>query len=434
MPFAGLDTHAIARALAQIADTEDDLADAFFERVEEVEVAGDDSPPIARARREEGLAVRLVRAGRSWASSRDAITPALFSAAVRQVARVQPRAAYSDPTLSMAPPESLRADEMMAVPKALEARIRELDAAFPLRLRLRRHRRDTLVVGTRLVSDAQREHYYSCEATFGWGRYGALLVDLGDEAIERVAQGLVALFRARRARPLPSIARQVVLGPEAAAVLLHEAVAHSLEVDTLALTGHPEAAIGVALGSPLVSVLDDPASAPEPVRRSVDDEGIPVVRRWLLREGVVEQPIADGLWGAASRRLLPGGGRRATRHDAPGPRSTHLELLPGDHETADLWADGLLLERVERGRLDPATGRLEIVFPWGRSLSGGRRGGFVGRCRLRSTVGDVLSSVVGVGRHVASAGAGWCAKGGQRLAVWATAPALRCEGIEVRPA
>ena len=30
-----------------------------------------------------------------------------------------------------------------------------------------------------------------------------------------------------------------------------------------------------------------------------------------------------------------------------------------------------------------------------------------------------------------AAGAGWCAKGGQKLPVWATAPALRLEAVTV---
>ena len=40
----------------------------------------------------------------------------------------------------------------------------------------------------------------------------------------------------------------MVLGPHAAAVFLHEAVAHALEVDTLGLTGRPEGALGLTMG------------------------------------------------------------------------------------------------------------------------------------------------------------------------------------------
>jgi hypothetical protein len=52
---------------------------------------------------------------------------------------------------------------------------------------------------------------------------------------------------------------------------------------------------------------------------------------------------------------------------------------------------------------------------------------------LRGRVADLLTRVVAVGTEARAAGAGWCAKGGQKLPVWATAPALRLDGVEVAP-
>ena len=65
---------------------------------------------------------------------------------------------------------------------------------------------------------------------------------------------------------------------------------------------------------------------------------LPVSRRWLLRRGAVEQPLADTAWSRTSPALMPGAGRRGSRHLPPGPRSTHLELLPGDCAESDLLA------------------------------------------------------------------------------------------------
>ncbi|HXO21103.1 MAG TPA: hypothetical protein VOA87_14405, partial [Thermoanaerobaculia bacterium] len=64
---------------------------------------------------------------------------------------------------------------------------------------------------------------------------------------------------------------------------------------------------------------------------------------------------------------------------------------------------------------------------------GGAPAEAVGPCRLRGRVADLLSAVGGIGREARPAGAGWCAKGGQKLAVWATAPALRLSGAEIVP-
>jgi predicted Zn-dependent protease len=255
-------------------------------------------------------------------------------------------------------------------------------------------------------------------------------------AAEEVAAALVARFRARDA-PSPSpAARILVLGPAAAAVLLHEAVAHTLEVDTLAASGSPAAAVGVRLGAACLDVLDDPAGAPAGVARRSDDEGAPVLRRWLLRGGVIEQPLADARWARASTRLAPGAARRSSRHEPPAPRSSFLELLPGDLDLAALLAgaEGLFLPEATRGALEAASGAFQLELPYGRRIRDGELAEVVGPCRLVGRVAALLNAVTGVGREARAAGAGWCAKGGQKLAVWARSPALRIEGTGVEPA
>jgi predicted Zn-dependent protease len=440
-PFADLDRAAVARALVQIADRPGDLVDAYFERLEEVELPAEDragrSPGI-RTRREEGLAVRLVRGGRTWLAARDGIDGDSFSNALRRAARALPPAAYPDPHLELAPwggPPA--APEVLELPSRLQRAIRLHHAAFAMRLTVRRHRRWLQVVGgDKVVPDAEKESFYSLEAELPWCRHGALLATPGDAALDEVAEVLVALFRARGAAPPAPTREPAILGPAAAAVFLHEAVAHALEADVLAVGGDPESAVGLRLGGPLLNVLDDPGTAPEPVRRRSDDEGRTVRRRWLLRGGEVQEPLADARWAAASEVLAPGAGRRGNRHGLPGPRSTHLELVPAEGEGSDLLADadgGLYLPVAGRGSLDPTSGTFRLSFPLARRIRGGAPAEALGPCRLEGRVADLLAAVAGVGSEARPAGAGWCAKGGQKLPVWATAPALRLEGVEVTP-
>jgi predicted Zn-dependent protease len=455
-PFASLDLPAAARALAQIADRPGDLVDAYFERTEEVTLPPDDRPgpaPGVEVRREEGLAIRLVRDGRVWLSARDSIDAHAFSGTLRRAARALPAAAYPEPDLVPAPwPGPAAAPEVLELPSRLARAVRARRAAFALRLTVRRHRRWLQVIGgEKLLPAPERESFYSLDAELPWGdvgaagdgaavggawRQGALLPELTDAAVDEVAELLVALFRARQAAPPEPWRGPVVLAPAAAAVFLHEAVAHALEADVLAAGGDPRAAIGVALGSPLLDVLDDPSSAPAPVRRTSDDEGRAVHRRWLLRGGRVQEPLADALWSAACDAFSPGAGRRSGRHALPGPRSTHLELVAGATSEADLLAaaeGGLLLPTAGRGTLDPRTGTFRLAFPFAQRIRGGAAAEPVGPCRLAGTVADLLSAVAAVGDRPRPAGAGWCAKGGQKLPVWATAPAVLLEGVEVTP-
>lgn len=438
MPFSQLDTAAVARTLSQIAEQPEDVVDAFFERREETELPPDDEGPGLRVRREEGFAIRLTRQGRTWLASRDAISAKPFAEALRQVARALPSATYPEPAFQLPPfePDPRTAAELIGIPDALTRAIRSHHVGFPARLTVRRHRRWIQVVGPRLVSGQEQETFYSLQAEAAWGAHGALYPRLDSNAVDQFAAALVHLFRARQASSPEPFRGAAVLAPAVVAVLLHEAVAHALEADVLAQGGNPEAAVGVAMAAPVVDVLDDPAAAPPGVRRATDDEGSSVSRRWLLRGGVVEQPLADLLWARTSPVLVPGAGRRGSRHLPPGPRSSHLELLPGDVREDDLLADaegGLYLEEAGRGALDPLSGEFRLHLPFARRIRRGALADTVGPCVLRGRVADLLTRVTAVAREVRPAGAGWCAKGGQKMPVWAATPAIRLDGVAIHP-
>ena len=436
MPFSQLDGAGITRALSQITQRPADLADAYFERLETVELPPGDQEPGLRVWRESGLAIRLVRDGSTWLAGRDRIDSEVLGDALRRVARAMPRIPYPLPELGDQWPEPTEAAEVLEFPSVVDRALRARHLELSARLTVCRHRRWVRVIGSRVASATERESFYSLRIETPRAAFGRLLAELTPAAADEIARHLFDLHRARDAAPPDPFHGVSVLGPAATAVLLHEAVAHSLEVDTLAQGGHPEAAIGVRMGPALLDVFDDPGSAPESVRRAADDEGFPVTRRCLLRAGLVEQPLADSDWARRSDVLVAGCGRRGGRHQPPGPRSFHLELVPGETTARELMAGaegGLYLPEAERGRLDPRTGEFVLHFPYGRKIQRQAPGDPVGPCRLRGRVRDLLEKVDGVGSEARAAGAGWCAKDGMKLPVWATCPDLRLDGVEILP-
>ncbi len=437
MSFASIETLPIARSLAQIADRDEDLAEVYLERLEEVSVADDRWSGGLSVRREQGFAVRLVRGQTTWLAARDGFDGDEFAAALRQAARALPSASYSIPRLEVPPVDTpISAPELLAFDGLVRRAVRDHHVAFPLRIDARRHYREVQIVGRRLVPETQTELYYSCRIETPWGVHGSVLAALDSEAATELAASLVERFQGSRAPAIVAGRYPVVLGPQATAVFLHEAVAHALETDTLSLNGSPEAAIGVELGSAALNVLDDPGAAPAAVRRRTDDEGMPVVRRWLLFAGEVRQPLADRLAARDSSVLTPGAGRRANRFSPPVPRSTHLELLTSEQSDADLLAGadgGLFVEEVERGVLDPHTGKFRLRAASARRIASGKLGDLVSGVELAGRVAELLGAVVGVGAESRSTGAGWCAKGGQLLPVWATTPAVALSSVKVTP-
>jgi predicted Zn-dependent protease len=433
--FAELDTVAVGRGLSQIADRPGDVVDAFFERREEVELPPEGEMLGLRSWREEGLAVRLQRRGRTWLAARDAIDADSFQGAVRQVARALPATTYPAPRFRAGSRQStLEAAEILAFPAAVQRQLERRYVGLPLRLTVRRHERFSRVIGSSLAADPQEERFYSCVAELPWARHGSVLERLDERAAAEVVAALMGLYRARKMPAVDPGRAVVVLAPAATAVLLHEAVAHALETDTLALSGRPEAALGVRIGPPSLGVLDDPSALPESIRRTADDEGMPVVRRWLVREGAVEQPLADRFAAASSRRLTPGAGRRGSRHQPPVPRSSHLELVPGEAALDELLGEaegGLYVPLATRGRLDPLRGDFSLQIPFARRVRDGVASEFVAPFRLTGRVAELLDAVAGIGAEARFAGAGWCAKGGQKMPVWATVPALLMDRVAI---
>lgn len=435
MTWANLETAAVARALAAIAAEPGDLAEVYFERRVDAEWPPAEARCGLRICREEGLAVRLVRSHHAWLASRDRITGGDLASALRQVARAQP-AAMIEPELAVGPPPAIPVATLRTFAGELERAIRRHHVAFPLRLTTRWHRRDLQVVGPRWVPESEREVFFSLDVEMPWGRFGALALGLQADEAERVARALLGRFRAREAAPPPAGRCALLLAPAATAVLLHEAVGHALEADIL--EGAPDAtwvAIpSTSLLSQSIDVLDDPHRAPLGVDRATDDEGQPVVRRWLIRGGRVDQPLADAQHAARSVQLIPGSGFRGSRHQSPLPRTHHLELLPGDADPQQLLRaaeGGLFVPEIDQGTLDPATGEVVLHVPWGRVIRAGELAEVCGPFQLRGRVAELLATVAALGGDAQVAGAGWCAKGGQRRAVWATAPSLVLQEMEI---
>lgn len=431
-----VDAGRVEAALAQIASA-DEQVEGFFERAETQELRIGGFGPPTRLLREEGFALRILRGERQWSVAHDGAGRDALAQACRQVARSTSQVPRARADLAFeAWDEEPRPSVLAEFARRIESHLRERRVAFALELVVRRHRRWVEILGQRLAAEPQREEFFSVEASVAGAPWGTLLPAL-DGSARRVAFALAESFRARSAAAPPAADLAVLLGPSAAAVFLHEAVAHTLEADSLALTGRPGAAIGLAFGSPQLDLLDDPAAAPHPVRRTVDDEGHPVSRRWLLRGGVIEQPLADRAWSALDRDLLPGAARRAHRQARPGPRTQHLELLPGERATEALLAEmesGLFVEEVERGALDPVGGGFRLRARGGHRIAAGRLDDRCGALELSGTVAAAVQRVDAVASESRAGGAGWCAKDGHRLPVWATTPALRIDGLRVDPA
>ena len=137
-------------------------------------MASSGETPGVRAWREEGLAVRLVRDRRQWLAVQDDVSPEAFADAVRRVARGLTQGVLRKPRITVRGwgPVEIEEDQKSFAAR-VEAALRARRMVFPMRHRLRRHRRWVRVVDRTLAADAECESFFSCRIETRWGTMGS---------------------------------------------------------------------------------------------------------------------------------------------------------------------------------------------------------------------------------------------------------------------
>jgi TldD protein len=222
----------------------------------------------------------------------------------------------------------------------------------------------------------------------------------------------------------------VVFAAGGGAVLFHEAVGHALEGDVAARAGTVLASKpGTRVGPEFLSVFDDPTLPGRAGSARCDDEGVAGRAVALLDAGCVGEPLLDGLRSDFDLDRATGHGRRASHRVPPLPRLSNTYLAPGPAAFEDLLSPvgcGVLVERLESGAFDPATGAFRLRVAEARRIEGGRPGRPLKPFRLEGDTLSLLSGIEDLGGEL-----GWddgcrtCGRDGQWLPVANGSPALR---------
>jgi TldD protein len=233
----------------------------------------------------------------------------------------------------------------------------------------------------------------------------------------------------RHAVPARGGEQIVVLAPDLAGMLAHEAMGHPCEADSV-LSGAVTADLrDQRVASDLISMVDlahhwNGEELMCPVY--VDDEGTPAEDVLMIDKGILRQ-FMHSRETAARLGLPPSGNARAYGpDDEPLVRMRNTAILPGTSSLDELIAgvdDGYLLLDTSNGQADATT-----EFMFGVNLAyeirKGKLGAAVRDTTLSGSALKVLQSVDGVGRDMKWSCNGYCGKK-QPMVVSVGGPALR---------
>ena len=296
--------------------------------------------------------------------------------------------------------------------------------------------------GTRALSSIQRAGYYAIFTAedehgqpvelmdIGSGKGSLADLDLSLATLEERFDQLYQHLQAKRvAVPVRGGTHTVVLAPELAGILAHEAIGHPCEADLVlggAVTGD---LLGQKVASDLVTMVDfahsyDGEELTVPVYS--DDEGTPATDAVLIENGRLKQ-FMNSRETAIRTGHAPTGNARAYEYgDEPLVRMRNTAILPGQDKLEDIIAgveDGYYLLKTRNGEADSTT---EFMFGinLGYEIKNGKLGSAIRDTTLSGNAIRMLQSVDAVSDDMYWSCSGYCGKK-QLMVVSSGGPALR---------
>jgi TldD protein len=258
-----------------------------------------------------------------------------------------------------------------------------------------------------------------------------LFDDVTPEQVARAcARESVAMLEAKDA---PAGAMDVVMQNGWGGVLVHEAVGHPLEADNIAReTGVFTGKLGRKVASGVFTMVDDGTMPCARGTTNFDDEGTPMQRNVLIREGVLEKFMTDVLSARQLGTSRTGNGRRESFRYIPIPRMTNTFIDKGKDKPGDILAStgsGLYVQSLSGGSVNPTDGVFNFTCREAYMIENGRKTAPVRGATLIGNCLDVINAIDAVGDDL-DFGPGICGKG-QAAEVNAGQPTVRIRGINV---
>ena len=279
--------------------------------------------------------------------------------------------------------------------------------------------------------DGQRESGY-------WGGGGRVGLEYFRDELtprrigEEAAREALVLLDAVEA---PAGEMTIVLSPGHSGVLIHEAVGHLLEADfNRKKTSVFWNKMGRKVGSPLVTIYDDPTIPAFRGSYNVDDEGTAPRRTLLIEKGVVRGLLQDRLSARLMKRAPTGHGRRQDYSHWPIPRMANSYIDAGQDPPEDILRSvrkGFYVSHLSGGQVEDS-GKFTFSVSLGYLIEAGKLTAPVKQATLIGTNIDILKRIDRVGTDLAfGLQTGTCSKEGQDVPVTDGCPTLRISKMTV---
>ena len=185
-----------------------------------------------------------------------------------------------------------------------------------------------------------------CSRDYGWsgGWEGIRELNLEERATEEARSMQRSLLEGKKS---PEGKMDLVVGPQVSGIAAHESCGHPTEADRVLGREASQAGksfiepdgIGMAVGSEVVDVCDDPTMPHAIAYYATDDEGVPARRRYLYKEGRVNELLQNRETASAFGTRSNGASRAVDYSVEAIVRMANTFVAPKDHTVEELLED-----------------------------------------------------------------------------------------------
>ncbi|RLI11299.1 TldD/PmbA family protein [Candidatus Bathyarchaeota archaeon] len=235
----------------------------------------------------------------------------------------------------------------------------------------------------------------------------------------------------------------IILGSEVVGLMVHESCGHPYEADRImgreaAQAGESFVSIdmlGQRIGSEAVTVVDDPTLEGSYGFYLYDDEGVKARRRYLIKNGVINEFLHNRETAAALGISSNAAARASGYNREPIVRMANTFMLPGDYGFEELVEDvklGVYIKTFGEWNIDDRRYNMRFIGREAYLIEKGELKGPVRRPVLEITTPGFYGSIDALDKNLAFSSA-TCGKGDpvQGVPVWLGGPNVRLRNVRL---
>jgi TldD protein len=226
----------------------------------------------------------------------------------------------------------------------------------------------------------------------------------------------------------------VVMGNGFGGVIFHEACGHLLETEAVRRKATPFAGkIGELIAHPAVTAVDDGTIRNAWGSQNIDDEGNPVQKTVLIKDGRLQAYMSDRVGGHEVGAGITGSSRRESYQYAPVSRMRNTYIEKGTSKLAEMIGGidhGIYAKKMGGGSVNPATGEFNFAVEEAYKIENGRLGEPLRGATLIGKGPEILPLISMVGDDLELA-AGMCGASSGSVPVMVGQPSIKVDSILV---